>query len=169
MTSDIAKRDGALLELPLGTQLRGPSVGLADRSILTLVACIDCGKRRWVRSRYVGKSCFRCRHCGRHVSRQTIAHGFNHWNWQGGKTLHPEGYVLVRLEPTDFFYPMAHARGYTMEHRLIMAQHLGRCLWDWEVVHHINGDRADNRIENLELLTHGEHTRLHNILGDKER
>ena len=49
--------------------------------------------------------------------------------------------------------------------RLMMEQHLGRSLKDNEDVHHINGDSLDDRIENLQLMTHSEHSSLTNT-GD---
>lgn len=55
-----------------------------------------------------------------------------------------------------------HTQIQVKKQRWIMEQHLGRKLKPNEDVHHINEIKTDNRLSNLELLTHGEHTTLHN-------
>lgn len=71
--------------------------------------------------------------------------------WKGGKTRSRKGYVVLRNDGDVIF-----------EHRAIMEAHIGRKLTDDEVVHHINGDKTDNRLENLQLMTRGEHSTMHN-------
>lgn len=53
-------------------------------------------------------------------------------------------------------HPNANAEGKILEHRLVMSEHIGRPLLAHENVHHINGNRHDNRIENLELWSHSQ-------------
>jgi hypothetical protein len=71
--------------------------------------------------------------------------------FNGYRTKNSAGYILVR--PPDGYNGPINKRGYIREHRLVMEQYLGRLLTGKEVVHHKNGIKDDNRIENLELVS----------------
>ena len=70
-----------------------------------------------------------------------------HPEWKGGRHENKNGYIQVYMpeHPT-------HNGKYVLEHRLVMEKHLGRYLLPTEVVHHRNGVKDDNRIENLEVF-----------------
>ena len=122
---------------------------LKKRCKVVWLACLDCGKERWVRlnnskeRRGIPRS-QRCKHCANFKETSGM--------WKGGRSRKNDGYMRVRLYPDDFFFPMANKDLYVLEHRLLMAKSLNRCLLPWEVVHHKNGDKGDNRLENLVLL-----------------
>jgi len=72
------------------------------------------------------------------------------------------GYIK-RMAKDD---PTADGKGYVAEHRLVMEEHLGRVLSKDEVVHHKDGDRCNNDLRNLEVMTSAEHKRMHLKAGD---
>jgi hypothetical protein len=82
----------------------------------------------------------------------------NNHNWRGGKYKSVYGYIYIRA-PKE--HPFKAANGYIFEHRLIMEQKIGRYLRKEEIVHHINGIKNDNRIENLIITTRAIHNRIH--------
>jgi len=112
--------------------------------------CSICGKERWVRLVKGKPNSIRCLSCANK--------GENNPAWKGGKHKNSHGYIIINRFHNK----------YILEHRLIMAKYLKRCLIPEEVVHHINEIRDDNRIENLQLLNDlGEHQSLHCKLRGK--
>lgn len=79
-------------------------------------------------------------------------------SWKGGLIDRGYGYVHELCHG----HPHADPQGYVRQHRLVMEKHLGRFLAPEEVVHHIDGDRKNNVIENLRLFPNeSEHRRHH--------
>lgn len=146
----------------IGEIRRGRDIGYRDYGYKYIwAACIECGKERWVKLVHNTAERLRCHSCANKYNRL----GRHNSCWKGGRHKIHHGYVMVYLSPDDFFRPMAGKAGYVLEHRLIMAKHLGRCLHPWEIVHHkdgklnINGEK-DNTWENLYLATDAGHRQI---------
>ncbi len=93
--------------------------------------------------------------CGCLLSRR----GAEHPNWKQGYHINEHGYRELPVpNSTD-------KHRYRVEHREVMETHLGRPLYEWEVVHHINCNKLDNRLENLAVLSRSEHAALHAAIG----
>jgi hypothetical protein len=126
---------------------------------LFVKTCAECAREFVPSSRH--KRCPRCRakntcQCGRPKMVTSLTctvwrknGGKSNSNWKGGRTTHKRGYVMV--------WAPEHPRGarskYVFEHILVLEASIGRYLIQGESVHHRNGVRGDNRIENLELWT----------------
>lgn len=92
--------------------------------------------------RYCSKECK-----GKAVSIYQTGENSNNWN---GGTRHGDGYLFRRTNGT-----------YKGEHRLIMEKHMGRKLRDDEIIHHIDGNKMNNVVENLEIVSRSQHIDIH--------
>ncbi len=132
------------------------------------VQCAACGKEIKVSPSLVRSRNFCSNECRLSWLRSHVRQQVNILGHSAGHKAPHLTALNVERNPKLALEADAVTRGLYTEHRKIMEEYLGRKLEPWEDVHHINGIHDDNRIENLMVLPHREHMRLHWQLA-KER
>ncbi len=144
-------------EPTIGEHRRARDIGFAGSSWYQWRPCPQCANPRWIPSSFSEKIV--CQKCSHENWRSKT--GAKHNAWKGGRCVTARGYAILTVGKDHKFAGMRNTNGTILEHRLVMAEHLGRCLTDKEVVHHKNGVKCDNRIENLELMSRGQYSLDH--------
>lgn len=127
-----------------------PFCAIEKRTTKRLVKCDNCNKeffRHRCYDKRNNKNVFCCKKCEAEFKnlKNTVQ------EWKGGRISRSTGYRYIRLNGKEIG-----------EHDLVMMRFLGRKLKKNEVVHHIDGNKLNNDIKNLSLMTRNEHTKLHN-------
>ena len=130
--------------------------GKRRRTIAYIENCLRCGQEflTLIQRKENGntKGCYCSRSCA-HKAKPGFSwkdrKGKKHPSWKGGRNVIRNGYIEIYMPN----HPAARGGKYVREHRLVMEKHLGRYLLPSEQVHHKNGIKDDNRLENLELMT----------------
>lgn len=120
------------------------------RTKCTIKNCEGCGEEFLSPgSAYNSKTRFCGRKCSGRYSGSQV-YGKRCYQYKGGKRINAAGYIEILISPEEKI-KRGRARRYMLEHRLVIEKEIGRYLQPYEQVHHKNGDKEDNRIENLEL------------------
>lgn len=94
------------------------------------------------------------------------ARASRHPRWQRGRIIASNGYVKVRVGRT---HPLADTRGYAYEHLVVWVSAGNPRPTGSLTLHHRNGDRTDNRLENLEPIDRATHAQLHSQSRPRDR
>jgi hypothetical protein len=123
-----------------------------ERQFGKIVTCLFCGKKTFSSNYKISKN------MGKFCSTQCSGKAFGGEKspvWNGGRGVRTNGYVEVTI-PNDHPLKLKGKR-YISEHRLVMEKYLNRYLKPYELIHHLNGNKEDNRIENLALCSKKSH------------
>jgi len=132
----------------LGDIASSKDVGRTGRAIHIWEACSDCGTERWIKRNTSGTTCKSC-------ALRSHSFGENNRRWNSTRKTITKSGIRVYIGKGHPYFSMAHkcAADYAiLEHRLVMAESLGRPLRPEEVVHHIDGNNLNNDLSNLQLL-----------------